>query len=418
MTSRALAALGASVALAAVASACSSAPADRLEATTPTDLASAMRAYVDDPNVGRHALERSLVNRDNTYSTLRLAEYDEEHWGQLPELDAPAAPVLVSETGGPANPPPAGDPAWATLDAGAVGWSLDELRALGERAFFRYPLQPSDTMPGALESADHAGVWQHDGRFGAVWVSLPRGVVSAAFTCATCHASTIGDRLVAGRNNADLDAARIYANDGATAVPLPTGASLAPAWGRGLVDVTPDRIDNPVAITDLRPIRYQQNLHHAATLHNEPVALAVRIETLIITSHSEAVRPPRKIAAALAVYLLGLAPTTPLPAGEGAAVFARECGSCHEGEAASGPPVLLSAVGTDPAVGTSPDRGTGMYRVPSLRSVGDRRRMFASGAVEDLDALLDPDRKAAGHRFGLELDAHDRAALLEYLRGL
>jgi mono/diheme cytochrome c family protein len=182
--------------------------------------------------------------------------------------------------------------------------------------------------------------------------------------------------------------------------------------------VTADGIDNPVAITDLRPVRYQQNLHHAATLHNDPLALAVRIETLIITSHGESVRPPRKIAAALAVYLLSLAPTTPLPEGDGAVIFARECGSCHAGEAASGPPVPLAAVGTDSAVGASPDRGTGRYRVPSLRAVGDRRRMFASGDIADLDALLAPERAVVGHRYGLTLDAKDRAALRVYLRGL
>jgi mono/diheme cytochrome c family protein len=322
--------------------------------------------------------------------------------------------MLVGAGSGPADAPPPGDAAWASLNADATGWTLDDLRALGERAFFRYPLQPSDTMPAALASEDHAGVWQHEGRFGAVWVSLPRGLVRAAFTCATCHASKVGDRLVPGRNNADLDAPRVYDNGN-----VPNVIGLAtPSWGRGLVDVTADAIDNPVAITDLRPVRYQQNLHHAATLHNEPVALAVRIETLIITSHSQAVRPPRKIAAALAVYLLGLAPTTPLPGGAGAAVFARECGSCHTGEAASGPAVPLGAIGTDPAVGQSPERGTGTYRVPSLRAVGDRRRMFASGAIEDLDALLAPDRTVAGHRFGLGLDAGERAALLAYLRGL
>ena len=257
--------------------------------------------------------------------------------------------------------------------------------------------------------------------FGAIWVTLPRGVVRAAFTCATCHASKVSDHLVPGRNNADLDAARIYDSDSVNVLTGEERGGLlrtVPAWGRGRVDVTADGIDNPVSITDLRPVRHQQNLHHAATLRNDPLALAVRIETLIVTSHAELVRPPRKIAAALAVYLLSLAPTTPLPTGDGAVVFARECSSCHQGEAASGPPVPLEMVGTDPAVGASPDRGTGSYRVPSLRAVGDRRRMFASGAIDDVDALLAPDRAVPGHRFGLALDAKDRKGLLVYLRGL
>ena len=415
-------ALVAAVAIGAIgAAACGGAPPDRLEQPS-ADLAGAMRAYVDDASVGRRALERSLVRRDNGYAALRLVAYDDAHWGRLAEHDAPTAPILVGSGGGPSAAPPPGDPSWTTIDSRATGWSLEELRALGERAFFHYPLQASDTMPGALANKDHAGVWQHDGRFGAVWVTLPRGLVRAAFTCATCHASVSGDRLVPGRNNADLDAARVYDNNnGNEGGGGGGGSGLAapvPGWGRGRVDVTADGLDNPVAITDLRPIRHQQHLHHAATLLNDPIALAVRIETLMIVSHGQAVRPPRKVAAALAVYLLGLAPTTPLPGGEGAAVFARECSSCHAGEGASGPPVALAAIGTDPAVGESRDRGTGFYRVPSLRSVGDRRRLFASGAVEDLDALLAPDRAVPGHRYGLSLDARDREALLVYLRGL
>jgi mono/diheme cytochrome c family protein len=376
------------------------------------DLATDMRAYVDDPSVGRQALEQSLVNRDNGYARLRLLAYDEERWGGLPELDAPTAPILAGDDGAPLAAPAIGDASWSRIDASATGWSLEELRALGERAFYNYPLQSTETMPRSLARADHAGVWQHEGRFGAVWVTLPRGLVRAAVTCATCHASKIGERLIAGRNNPDLDAARLYGSGGDDT----GGATLG--WGRGRVDVTNDGLDNPVAITDLRPVRHQRHLHHAATLTNDPVALAVRIETLIITSHGQAVRPPRKVAAALAVYLLGLSPDKPLPGGEGAAVFARECSSCHRGEGASGSPVSLARIGTDPRVGESSERGTGFYRVPSLRSVGDRRRMFASGDVDDLEALLAPDRPVAGHPFGLALDARERAALLVYLRGL
>lgn len=408
--------LAASLVLASIASAaaCSSAPEVSLAPAPPapavpaTDLASVMRAYVDDPAVGRRALEASLVTRDNTYAALRLAEYDAARWGALPELDAPTTPIGVSASGGPAPPPPAGDPAWATLDAASASWTESDLRALGERAFFRYPLQTSAGMPRALAEPDRAGVWQDEGRFGAVWVSLPRGVTAAALTCATCHASKVDGRLVAGRNNPDLDAGRVY-GDGTDGL----------RWGLGRVDVTmSDGVDNPVAITDLRPLRHQQHLHHAATLRNEPVALAVRIETLMITSHGQSVRPPRKVAAALAVYLLGLAPKDPLPGGDGAGVFARECGGCHRGESASGAPVSLEAIGTDPRVGASRDRGTGSYRVPSLRAVGDRRRLFASGDVEDIEDLLSPARKAEGHRYGLSLDAADRAALLGYLRRL
>lgn len=61
-----------------------------------------------------------------------------------------------------------------------------------------------------------------------------------------------------------------------------------------------------------------------------------------------------------------------------------------------------------------------MYRVPSLRFVGDRRRLFASGAVEDVTDLLTPSpaREAKGHTFGLGLPDVQRGALLGYLRRL
>ncbi|HEX8954035.1 MAG TPA: hypothetical protein VF945_19405, partial [Polyangia bacterium] len=80
--------------------------------------------------------------------------------------------------------------------------------------------------------------------------------------------------------------------------------------------------------------------------------------------------------------------------------------------------VPLAVVGTDPAVALSSDRGTGAYRVPSLRGVSTRGRLLHDGSVADLGALFDPGRTVAGHRFGLELPAADRDALVAYLATL
>ncbi len=113
-----------------IALACGRPPANRL-ATTPTDLAGSMHAYVDDPSVGRRALESSIVNRDNAYSMLRLARYDEGNWGALPVFDPLTAPMLVGGGGGPVPAPAFGDASWASLAPDAVCWSLDELTALG-----------------------------------------------------------------------------------------------------------------------------------------------------------------------------------------------------------------------------------------------------------------------------------------------
>ena len=75
-------------------------------------------------------------------------------------------------------------------------------------------------------------------------------------------------------------------------------------------------------------------------------------------------------------------------------------------------------IGTDPAVGSSPERTTGSYRVPSLRGVGDRRRLLAGGTVNDLHEMFDPQRSAVGHPFGLALSAEERSDLIAYLETL
>lgn len=402
---------------AVLASACASSPdgpamhaADDDDPYAPAALEASMRAYVEDPRTRRAALVWSLVRDDNGYARKRLALYDETHWGALPEFNPRTTPLTLDDDGAIRARPPLDAADWSVVDLAGDDMSLETLRAIGERAFFDYPTQGAPGLERALATEDRAGMWTHEGRTSAVWTVHPHDLIVPTLTCSTCHASTDGPRLIPGRNAADLDVGRLY-GDGERGEP----------WGIGRVDVTEDGADNPVAISDLRPVRYQKNLHRAATLRNDPIALAVRIETLIITSLGEAVRPPRKLVAGLTVYLLSLAPppvakeVKELP---GAAVFMRECGRCHASEGRSGAAVPLATVGTDPAVGSSRERGTGFYRVPSLRAVGDRRRMFASGGIEDLDALLDPERSVVGHRFGLSLDDADRVALLAYLRAL
>jgi hypothetical protein len=407
---RGLKAFSASVALAAfVACAGEDAGSPRVRAAKDGTeaLADRLDDYVSDPAVRRRSLEASLVRSDNQYARLRLEHYGRA-WEELPELDPLTTPIVNddAERGAPAV-----DVVWAKVDAGSIGSTYDELRRAGERAFFGFPVEVVPTIPVALRSEDGAGIWEHDGKRGVVWAKLAGDRIVPAFTCATCHATVEHGVVIAGKNNADIDLGRIH-GDG----------TRGPSWRRGTVDVTGDDVDDPVAITDLRPLRWQENLHHAATLRNDPIALAVRIESLIVTSHGEAIRPPRKVVAALVAFLLDLAPKTALPdaSSAGAAVFARECAMCHRGDGATGPSVPLDVVGTPPLVGRSRDRGTGTYRVPSLRLVGDRRRLFASGDIEDLDDLLTPsaERDTKGHRYGLLVDEADRGALLAFLRQL
>jgi hypothetical protein len=257
-------------------------------------------------------------------------------------------------------------------------------------------------------------------------------------TCSTCHSAPGSDgALVAGLPNphVDVGAARLAA---ATAPVDPTLARNVAAWGPGRLDVTTNDGTEPVRIGDLRPIRWLSYLQADATVANrDRTALAIRIETLLLTSQGQSVRPPRVVALALAAYVASLAGALPDPSRAasaspaGAGVFARECARCHEPPALTGPPVPLDVVGTDPHLGESAERGTGAYRVPSLHGVGTRGPLLHDGTVPSLDAMFDPTRPTAafsarlhgagavpGHLFGLDLVDADRAALLEYLRAL
>jgi hypothetical protein len=94
------------------------------------------------------------------------------------------------------------------------------------------------------------------------------------------------------------------------------------------------------------------------------------------------------------------------------------------------------SVGTDPSYALKTRRGTGYYKVPSLRGVWYRGPFLHDGSLATLEDLLDPRRlrdnyvatgfrgagvtqKAVrGHEFGMELPDADRKALLAYLRTL
>jgi hypothetical protein len=93
--------------------------------------------------------------------------------------------------------------------------------------------------------------------------------------------------------------------------------------------------------------------------------------------------------------------------------------------------VSLSTIGTDPTLGSSADRGTGMYRVPSLHGVASRGPLLHDGTLPSVDAMFDPARLDAdfpdvlhraapieGHAFGLDLGPADRQALLTFLHAL
>ena len=98
--------------------------------------------------------------------------------------------------------------------------------------------------------------------------------------------------------------------------------------------------------------------------------------------------------------------------------------------------MLPISVGTDPGLALRTRKGTGYYKVPSLKGVWYRGHYLHDGAVASLEEMFDPSRlseehtpggwrppgkeKAAipGHPFGLKLDAHEKSQLIAFLRTL
>jgi cytochrome c553 len=164
---------------------------------------------------------------------------------------------------------------------------------------------------------------------------------------------------------------------------------------------------------------------------------------------------------ALAQYIYSLKPP-PNPnkmndlAKRGQELFKRErCARCHSGDAYGGSTltpvngfkipdehpaaddIYEKSVGTDSNLALNTRKGTGFYRVPSLRGVWYRGLFEHNGSIAALEHWFDPrrlkddymptgwkgppgtkTRAVKGHPFGLDLPAEDRRALIAFLRTL
>lgn len=142
-------------------------------------------------------------------------------------------------------------------------------------------------------------------------------------------------------------------------------------------------------------------------------------------------------------------------AAQGKKVFAREgCGGCHPAPlytnnmltpaAGFAPPpddmrkyrVMNVSVNTDPFLATKTRRGTGYYKVPSLKGLWYRGPFEHNGSVATLEDWFDsrrlrddyvptgyagygsPTRAVRGHEFGLALKDADKKALIAFLKTL
>ena len=98
--------------------------------------------------------------------------------------------------------------------------------------------------------------------------------------------------------------------------------------------------------------------------------------------------------------------------------------------------VVQISVGTDPGLALKTRKGTGFYKIPSLRGVWYRPRLLHDASLGSLEEMFDPARlspqyepkgwnppgvtrrSVPGHTFGLSLNDEDRRALLAFLRSL
>ena len=98
--------------------------------------------------------------------------------------------------------------------------------------------------------------------------------------------------------------------------------------------------------------------------------------------------------------------------------------------------IAAVSVGTDPGLALKTRKGTGFYKIPSLRGVWYRPRLLHDASMTSLEELFDaarlsPEyepkgwnppgvtrRAVPGHRFGLSLNDDDRKALLTFVRSL
>lgn len=231
----------------------------------------------------------------------------------------------------------------------------------------------------------------------------------------------------------------------------------------------------PTKVPDLIGIKDRKYIDHTGTHLNRGIGDVMRYAALVSTAETTSfgphdvllpgaelpkVRRSDETLYALALYIESLKPpSNPNPVNvdsiAGEKIFHREgCAGCHV------PPLYTSnkltlaqgfelpkdrpstldllpiSVGTDPGLALRTRKGTGYYKVPSLKGVWYRGHYLHDGSVATLEEMFDPDRlkqthtpggysppgvtnrAIQGHVFGLKLDSRERAQLIAFLRTL
>ena len=141
----------------------------------------------------------------------------------------------------------------------------------------------------------------------------------------------------------------------------------------------------------------------------------------------------RKCFASVPVFLAGTANMGPRARAQQSAASARAIPKTWDDQAIATLEVPLA----DPALALKTRRGTGYYKVPSLKGLWYREMFPHDGSCATLEDWFDPrrvsddyvptgfpgpqavkTRAVGGHRFGLNLSSEDRRALIAFLKTL
>ena len=243
------------------------------------------------------------------------------------------------------------------------------------------------------------------------------------------------------------------------------GPNLTPRWNGSIF--------YPAKIPDLIVLKGQKYIDHTGTHKLRGVGDIMRYAALVSFSDISDFGPHRMLTDeqrkvpyhlpdealyAMAVYIDSLEPPSnpnkfDRKAAAGKKIFDRECSGCHtppyytNGKLTSAegftPPkemlreydILPLSVKTDPSLALKTRKGTGFYKIPSLRGVWYRGRYLHDGSVTSLEEMFNPTRldpnfvptgfkgtdahrAVLGHEFGLHLTDADREELIAFLKTL
>jgi hypothetical protein len=258
-------------------------------------------------------------------------------------------------------------------------------------------------------------------------------------------------------------------------MPEPQIGALFDAEIAGVSDRPNGSIYYVTKVPDLIGFRDRKYIDHTATHRHRDIGDLMRYAALVEYSDSMdfgahrmlsdaqrkvRVRWPDELLFALAQYIYSLQPPlNPNPSGvfseKGKAVFAKAgCAGCHTPPLYTNNKLTLAAgyaapadhplqadimpvsVGTDASLALKTRKGTGLYKVPSLKGVWYRRLYGHDGAAASLEEWFDParlrddyvpggfkgagvkSRAIKGHEFGLDLLPDEKVVLIAFLRTL